>query len=76
MILVELQAKQDPLHNAPMKLVCQATTAAPTYFPPVQFTLQDMQVHPPRIREFNMIDGGLAVNNLVNWFLPASSYLK
>ncbi len=55
--------------------MCQATTAAPTYFPPVQFTLQDTQVHPPRIREFNMIDGGLAVNNLVNWFLPASSYL-
>lgn len=58
----------DPLDNAPIKLVCRATTAAPTYFPPVQFTLTDNTTAPPVSREFNLIDGGVAVNNPVRDF--------
>jgi patatin-like phospholipase/acyl hydrolase len=55
------QAKRNPLENPPLKLVCQASTAAPTYLPAVQFSFPD---HPaPHIREFNMVDGGVAVNN-------------
>jgi patatin-like phospholipase/acyl hydrolase len=56
-----LQARLDPLENAQVKLVCQATAAAPTYLPPVHFTLTDPNTS--AVREFNLIDGGVAVNN-------------
>ncbi|XP_024379938.1 patatin-like protein 5 isoform X2 [Physcomitrium patens] len=57
------KAKTDVLENAPLLQVCRSTTAAPTYFPPARFTLIDKTQEPNRIREFNMIDGGIAVNN-------------
>jgi patatin-like phospholipase/acyl hydrolase len=64
------QAKRNPLENPPLKLVCQASTAAPTYLPAVQFSFPD---HPaPQTRQFNMVDGGVAVNNPVIGF---SSFL-
>jgi patatin-like phospholipase/acyl hydrolase len=64
------QAKRNPLENPPLKLVCQASTAAPTYLPAVQFSIPD---HPaPQTRQFNMVDGGVAVNNPVIGF---SSFL-
>jgi patatin-like phospholipase/acyl hydrolase len=44
-----------------MKKVCRATSAAPTFLPPVQFTLTDATTGGSR--EYNMIDGGVAVNN-------------
>ncbi|KAH9536221.1 hypothetical protein CY35_17G097100 [Sphagnum magellanicum] len=55
------RASVDPLQNAPIKIVCRATTAAPTYLPPVQFTVKDP--NSDATREYNMIDGGVAVNN-------------
>ncbi|KAH9563472.1 hypothetical protein CY35_05G127800 [Sphagnum magellanicum] len=55
------RARLDPLENAQVKLVCQATAAAPTYLPPVHFTLTDPNTS--AVREFNLIDGGVAVNN-------------
>jgi patatin-like phospholipase/acyl hydrolase len=58
-----LQARLDPLENAQLKLVCQATAAAPTYLPPVQFTLTNSSTN--ETRDFNLIDGGVAVNNPV-----------
>jgi patatin-like phospholipase/acyl hydrolase len=65
-----VKAKQNPLENPPLKLVCQASTAAPTYLPPVQFSFPD---HPaPQTRQFNMVDGGVAANNPVIGF---SSFL-
>ncbi len=69
------QAKKQILDNAPMKLVCRSTTAAPTYLPPVQFTLVDTKADPPRAREFNMVDGGVAVNNPVG-FLFMTNFLQ
>jgi patatin-like phospholipase/acyl hydrolase len=57
------RASVDPLQNAPIKIVCRATTAAPTYLPPVQFTVKDP--NSDATREYNMIDGGVAVNNPV-----------
>ncbi|CAK9875530.1 unnamed protein product [Sphagnum jensenii] len=48
------EAKRNPLENPPLKLVCRASTAAPTYLPAVQFH---------ETRQFNMVDGGVAVNN-------------
>ncbi|KAG0569724.1 hypothetical protein KC19_6G111600 [Ceratodon purpureus] len=56
------KAKADPLENAPLRYVCRATTAAPTYFPPVSFSLIDKS-QPDRRKDYNMIDGGIAVNN-------------
>lgn len=55
------RAQADPLENPPLRYVCRATSAAPTYFPPVSFTLIDQSQNVSR--EFNMIDGGVAVNN-------------
>jgi patatin-like phospholipase/acyl hydrolase len=69
------QAKKQKLDNAPVKLVCRSTTAAPTYLPPVQFTLIDTKADPPRAREFNMVDGGVAVNNPVG-FLFMTYFLQ
>ena len=70
------QAQRDPLENPPIKAVCRATSAAPTYLPPIHFTLTDTSVVPNETREFNLIDGGVVVNNpvslvlvfLVSWF--------
>ncbi|KAH9566754.1 hypothetical protein CY35_04G145400 [Sphagnum magellanicum] len=60
------QAKRNPLENPPLKLVCQASAAAPTYLPAVHFSIPDPAegAHPaPHTRQFNMVDGGVAVNN-------------
>ncbi|KAG0562825.1 hypothetical protein KC19_9G174200 [Ceratodon purpureus] len=57
-----MRAKQDVLENAPLRFVCRSTSAAPTYFPPVRFTLVDKS-DPEKKREFNMIDGGIVANN-------------
>ncbi|CAK9258772.1 unnamed protein product [Sphagnum jensenii] len=59
------QAKRDPIDNAPVELVCQATSASPTYFPPVEFTLTDTKKEPHRGKTFRLIDGSLAINNPV-----------
>ncbi|CAK9216825.1 unnamed protein product [Sphagnum troendelagicum] len=57
------KARRDPLLNAQLRHVCRATSAAPTYFPPVQFSVVDKTKEPPESREYHMIDGGIAVNN-------------
>ncbi len=59
------QAKQDPIDDAAVELVCQATSASPTYFPPVEFTLTDTTKEPHRGKTFSLIDGSLAINNPV-----------
>jgi hypothetical protein len=49
------------LKAALVKDVCRATTAAPTFLPPVCF---EPQTPPGNNRpQFNMIDGGIAANN-------------
>jgi patatin-like phospholipase/acyl hydrolase len=60
-----IQARRDPLLNAQLRHVCRATSAAPTYFAPVQFSVVDKTKEPPESREYHMIDGGIAVNNPV-----------
>jgi hypothetical protein len=65
------QAQKDPLENPPIKAVCRATSAAPTYFPPIHFSLTDISVDPNVTREFNLIDGGVVVNNPVKFHLFA-----
>jgi patatin-like phospholipase/acyl hydrolase len=63
-----IQARRDPLLNAQLRHVCRATSAAPTYFAPVQFSVVDKTKEPPESREYHMIDGGIAVNNPVKHF--------
>ncbi len=56
--------------------VCLATTAAPTFLPPVDFTVrptEEKKAHTKKgpeteaVDKFNMIDGGMAVNNPVGF---------
>jgi len=67
-----IQARRDPLLNAQLRHVCRATSAAPTYFAPVQFSVVDKTKEPPESREYHMIDGGIAVNNPVKHFFIRS----
>lgn len=57
------QARRDPLENPPIKTVCCGTTAVPTHFPPIHFTLTDTSREPNQTREFNLINGEVAVHN-------------
>jgi patatin-like phospholipase/acyl hydrolase len=66
---------EEPLNGALVRDVCRATTAAPTYLPPVYFTVpptedkkkKDHTKNDPQQLKFNMIDGGIAVNNPVGF---------
>jgi patatin-like phospholipase/acyl hydrolase len=59
------QANRNPIDNAAVELVCQATSASPTYFPPVEFTLTGTRKEPHSAKTFSLIDGSLAINNPV-----------
>lgn len=63
------QARRDPLENPPIKTVCCGTTAVPTHFPPIHFTLTDTSREPNQTREFNLINGEVAVHNPVRFVL-------
>lgn len=65
------QAKEDPLLDAQLKFVCRATSAAPTFFPPVQFHVKTK--NPPAYRDYNLVDGGIAVNNPVRILIQHSN---
>ncbi len=72
-----------PLYNVPVRVACQATAAAPVFFPAVRFDLgdqneqasgdQNQQVLGDQKqsdgskKEFNVIDGGIAVNDPVGF---------
>ncbi|KAI7724493.1 hypothetical protein M8C21_024512, partial [Ambrosia artemisiifolia] len=53
-------AKEFVWKDAPLSEVCIATSAAPTYFPPHYFETSNAD---GTIREFNLVDGGVAANN-------------
>ncbi|CAM6047456.1 unnamed protein product [Sphagnum compactum] len=50
----------NPLYNVHVKDACRATTAVPIFFPPARFKDQNQ---PGRSKVFNVIDGGIAVND-------------
>lgn len=54
------QVKNKPSIDALLSDICIATSAAPTYFPAHYFKTED---HSGAVREFNLIDGGVAANN-------------
>jgi patatin-like phospholipase/acyl hydrolase len=55
-----MQVKKNPSLNALLSDVCIATSAAPTYLPAHYFETKDPT---GKVREFNLIDGGIAANN-------------
>ncbi|KAK4797919.1 hypothetical protein SAY86_030245 [Trapa natans] len=59
-IFSSYQLKKKPNLNAKLSDICIGTSAAPTYLPPHYFKTED---HTGAVREFNLIDGGVAANN-------------
>jgi patatin-like phospholipase/acyl hydrolase len=57
-----MQVKKNPSLDALLSDVCIATSAAPTYLPAHYFETKDPS---GKVREFNLIDGGIAANNPV-----------
>ena len=58
-----VQVKNDPSTDALLSDICIGTSAAPTYLPAHYFETRDEQTG--KVREFNLIDGGVAANNPV-----------
>ncbi|KAF5955724.1 hypothetical protein HYC85_008580 [Camellia sinensis] len=52
--------QKSPYLNARLSDICISTSAAPTYLPAYNFKNQDSEGN---VKEFNLIDGGVAANN-------------
>uniref|UniRef100_A0A5B7BKZ5 Patatin n=1 Tax=Davidia involucrata TaxID=16924 RepID=A0A5B7BKZ5_DAVIN len=59
-IFSSYEAKNSPCLDAQLSDICISTSAAPTYLPAHQFKNEDKEGN---VREFNLIDGGVAANN-------------
>ncbi|KAK3042604.1 hypothetical protein RJ639_000856 [Escallonia herrerae] len=59
-IFSSYKVKNDPSLDALLSDLCIGTSAAPTYLPPHYFETKDSS---GKVREFNIIDGGVAANN-------------
>ncbi|KAM2273618.1 hypothetical protein ACFX1S_043532 [Malus domestica] len=59
-LLFTYLVKHKPSFDALVSDICIATSAAPTYLPAHYFETED---HNGNVREFNLIDGGVAANN-------------
>lgn len=60
-IFSSYEVKRKPYLNALLSDICIATSAAPTYLPAHYFTTKNSAGKV--VREFNLIDGGVAANN-------------
>lgn len=60
--MIAVQLKNKPTLDAKLSDICIGTSAAPTYLPAHYFKTED---HTGAVREFNLIDGGVAANNPV-----------
>ena len=61
-IFSSFNLKNDPSTDALLSDICIGTSAAPTYLPTYCFEIKDPSGN---VREFNLIDGGVAVNSPV-----------
>jgi len=52
-------ARSNPAYDFPIRLVARATSAAPTYFPPLKLTANPGDTHP----YYALVDGGVFANN-------------
>ncbi|KAI4389554.1 hypothetical protein MLD38_001769 [Melastoma candidum] len=59
-IFSSFQVKKNPGIDALMSDICLSTSAAPTFLPAHYFQTKDPEGN---VREFNLIDGGVAANN-------------
>ncbi|KAL9344020.1 hypothetical protein Peur_064451 [Populus x canadensis] len=59
-IFSNYQVKNNPSTDALLSDICIGTSAAPTYLPAHYFETKDPS---GKVREFNLIDGGVAANN-------------
>ncbi|XP_011030324.1 PREDICTED: patatin-like protein 2 isoform X1 [Populus euphratica] len=59
-IFSSYQVKNNPSTDALLSDICIGTSAAPTYLPAHYFETKDPS---GKVREFNLIDGGVAANN-------------
>ncbi|GFS33194.1 phospholipase A 2A [Actinidia rufa] len=59
-IFSTFEVKKDHYLDARLSDICISTSAAPTYLPAYHFMNQDDEGN---VREFNLIDGGVAANN-------------
>ena len=60
--IINLQERRNHSLDAFLSDICIGTSAAPTYLPAHRF---ETQHHDGAVREFNLIDGGVAANNPV-----------
>ncbi|EEF52447.1 patatin-like protein 2 [Ricinus communis] len=60
-VFSSFQVKKDSSLNALLSDVCISTSAAPTYLPAHYFETNEDETG--KVREFNLIDGGVAANN-------------
>ena len=56
--------KKNSSLDALLSDICISTSAAPTYLPAYYFKTEDVAAG--TVREFNLVDGGVAANNPVN----------
>jgi patatin-like phospholipase/acyl hydrolase len=61
-IFSSYKVKNNPSTDALLSDICIGTSAAPTYLPAHYFETKDPS---GKVREFNLIDGGVAANNPV-----------
>lgn len=67
-----MQAKKNPLLDAEFSDICISTSAAPTFLPAHEFVVKDH--NNGQLREYNLIDGGVAANNPVIFIYFSISY--
>lgn len=68
-----MQLTNHPILDAALSDICIGTSAAPTYFPAHYFSNQDTH---GSVRDFNLVDGGVAANNPVkSFFLTRIKFL-
>ncbi|CAH1449492.1 unnamed protein product [Lactuca virosa] len=74
-IFSNYEMKEKSYLNALLSDICIATSATPTYLPPYHFET----IHEGHKHEFNLVDGGVAVNNPtliamgeIGWFFNAN----
>ncbi|EEF52445.1 patatin-like protein 2 [Ricinus communis] len=60
-IFSSYEVKKQPSLDALLSDICISTSAAPTYLPAHYFETKEKQTG--KVREFNLIDGGVAANN-------------
>ncbi len=69
-VLIVLQGVDSakPLYDVQVKDACRATSAAPIFFPAANFKeFSGDRNQPDGTKEFNVIDGGIAVNDPVGF---------